>query len=233
MLFFFRECSNLWQRGDQDSLTTEENILFFSQNNLLLLNWQPLEEVQCRVKQTVLCSPLGEEQLITTGKAGVQACLFLALSSSVVGNSFFILVLLIKSAHCYLLSSDEGLDWCCNVIFAKFVAFFFYIFILLSMRAKDLILKPQRKTFPTCGRWINTQNVYNCCCCYSCQVWKWTKYAYAWAHACERQREIQRGHSWGQERPVIRNTFYKQQENYFYHPHLQVLRQRTVLFEYF
>lgn len=27
----------------------------------------------------------------------------------------------------------------------------FYIFILLSMRAKDLILKPQRKTFPTCG----------------------------------------------------------------------------------
>lgn len=110
MLFFFRECSNLWQRGDQDSLTTEENILFFSQNNLLLLNWQPLEEVQCRVKQTVLRSPLGEEQLITTGKAGVQACLFLALSSSVVGNGFFILVLLIKSAHCYLLSSDEGLD---------------------------------------------------------------------------------------------------------------------------
>lgn len=46
----------------------------------------------------------------------------------------------------------------------------FYIFILLSMRAKDLILKPQRKTFPTCGGWINTQNVYNCCCCYSCQV---------------------------------------------------------------
>lgn len=131
MLFFFRKCVNPGQRGDQDSLTTAENILFFSQNNLLLLNWQPFE-VQCRAKQTVLHGPLGEEQLITTARAGVQACLFLALSSLVVGNSFFILVLFIKSAHCYLFSSDEGLDWCCNVIFAKFVAFFFiYLFFFL------------------------------------------------------------------------------------------------------
>lgn len=66
--------------------------------------------MQCRVKQTVICSLPGEEQLVTAGKAIVQACLFLALGSSVVGNSFFILVLLIKSAHCYLLHSDEGLD---------------------------------------------------------------------------------------------------------------------------
>lgn len=37
--------------------------------------------------------------------------------------------------------------------------------------------------------------------------------------------EIQCGHSWGQERSLIRNTFYRQQENYFYCVHLQVLRQ--------
>lgn len=66
--------------------------------------------MQCRAKQTVIPRPPGEEQLITAGKARVQACLFLASSSSVVGNSFFILVLLIKSAHCYLPCSDEGLD---------------------------------------------------------------------------------------------------------------------------
>lgn len=60
--------------------------------------------------QTLICTPLGEKQLITAGKAGAQACVFLTLSSSVVGNSFFIPVLLIKSAHCYLVHSDEGLD---------------------------------------------------------------------------------------------------------------------------
>lgn len=52
----------------------------------------------------------GGEELITASKAKIQACLFLTSSSSVVGNSFFIPVLLIKSAHCYLLHSDEGLD---------------------------------------------------------------------------------------------------------------------------
>lgn len=122
--FCFKEHVKPGQREDQDSLATEENVFFFGQRNLFF-NWQLSEKgVQCRVKQTVISTPPGEEQLITAGKARVQACLFLALSSSVVGNSFFILVLLIKSTRHYLLCSDEGLDWCCDVIFAKFVTFF-------------------------------------------------------------------------------------------------------------
>lgn len=95
---------------------------------------------ECNV-QAVIYTPPGEEQLITTSKVRVQACLFLALIPSVVGNSFFILVLLIKSKHCYWLCSDEGLDWCCDV--CQICNILFNIFILLSMRAKYLILKPQ------------------------------------------------------------------------------------------
>lgn len=77
------------QKRDQDSLATEENVFFFGQSNLFF-HWQlSAKEVQCRVKQTVICSSPREEQLITAGKARVQPCLFLALGSSVVGKSFF------------------------------------------------------------------------------------------------------------------------------------------------
>lgn len=119
--------------------------LFWSEQSIFLTDNSQIKE--CNV-QAVIYTPPGEEQPISTSKVRVQACLFLALSPSVVGNSFFILVLLIKSKHCYWLCSDEGLDWCCDVCQICYILF--NIFILLSVRAKYLILKPQ--DFPNIWR---------------------------------------------------------------------------------
>lgn len=121
--FCFREHVKPGQKVDQDSWLLKEMFSFLFITIYFLTDNPRKKECGagwCKHSSALLW---GRNSSLLWAKLEFKLAYFW-LSSSVVGNSFFIPVLLIKSAHCYLLHSDEGLDWCCDVMFAKFVTFF-------------------------------------------------------------------------------------------------------------